>query len=164
MANEKTVTVRNAVLRFRNFEGREEKFNRQGDRNFAVMLPEDVATQMEADGWNIKWLDPRDEGDSPQPYIQVAVSFKNRPPRITMITSGGRTVVKEEMLEVLDYAEFEKVDLIMRGYDWHIEATGKSGTKAYLQTLFATLREDELEREYAIMEREDAYQGGEFGE
>ena len=93
-------------------------------------------------------LASREEGEPDTPYIQVAVNFKNRPPRVVMITSTARTNLGEDSIEVLDWAEFATVDLICRGYEWDVN--GKSGTKAYLQSLFVTIEEDALERKYAI--------------
>ena len=56
----------------------------------------------------------------------------------------------EDMLNVLDYARFSNVDLIARSRYWNVG--DKSGMKAYLQTMFLTLEEDELERKYGINE------------
>lgn len=144
----KTVTIKDARIIFRNFSGKEDKYNREGDRNFCVILDEKTAAEMAEDGWNVRALPAREEGETDTPYLPVAVNFKNRPPRVVMITSVSRTNLDEASVEVLDWAEFAKVDLIVRGYDWAVN--GKSGTKAYLQTMFATIEEDELEREYQI--------------
>lgn len=143
-----TVTVEDARIIFRNFAGKEGQYNRAGDRNFAVVLPPDTAAQMEADGWNIRYLEAREEGDENTPYLGVAVNFKNRPPKIVMITSTSRTKLNEDSVEVLDFADIRTVDLIVRAYSW--EVNGKTGIKAYLQTMFATIEEDELERKYAM--------------
>lgn len=150
MAEAKTFMIEDATLIFKNFAGNEDKYNRSGDRNFAVILPESIAADMESDGWNVRYLKPREEEDNPVAYVQVAVNFKNRPPRIVMITSTGRTALSEDMVETLDYADIKTVDLIARGYDW--EVNGKSGTKAYLQSMFVTIEEDALEQKYAEME------------
>ena len=144
----KTFKIEDATIVFRNFAGKEGQYNREGDRNFCVILPEDVATQMLADGWNVRYLDARDEGDEPTPYIAVSVNFNNRPPRVVMLTSTTRTQLDESSVEILDWADVKTADLIARGYDWTVN--GKSGTKAYLQSLFITIEEDELERKYAI--------------
>jgi len=146
MADAKTFMIEDARIIFRNFSGKEGKYNREGDRNFAVVLTPEVAEQMLADGWNVKYLDAREEGDADTPYIQVSVSFNNRPPRVMVIGSAGRKPLGEDTVEVLDWAEFKTVDLICRGYDWAVN--GKTGTKAYLQSLFVTLEEDALERKY----------------
>jgi hypothetical protein len=144
----KTFKIEDATIVFRNFAGKEGQYNREGERNFCVILPEDVGAQMLADGWNVRHLDPREEGDVPTPYIAVSVNFNNRPPRVVMLTSTTRTQLDESSVEILDWADYKTVDLIARGYDWSVN--GKSGTKAYLQSLFVTIEEDELERKYAI--------------
>jgi len=148
MSNEaKTFMVEDAQIIFRNFTGKEGQYNREGDRNFAVILDKEVAVKMLEDGWNVRYLDPREEGDLPTPYIQVAVNFNVRPPRVIMISANSRTQLDEDSVEVLDWADVEFADLIARGYDWNVN--GKTGTKAYLQSLFITIHEDELERKYS---------------
>lgn len=146
----KTFMVEDARLVFRNFSGEESQFNRKGDRNFAVILDERTAKEMANDGWNVKVLKAREEGDPDTPYIQVAVSYKYRPPKITLITSTSRTTVMEEMVGILDWADIQTCDLIARAYEWTVG--DKSGVKAYLQTMFVTVEEDQLERKYAIPE------------
>lgn len=141
------VTIENARIVFRNFAGREERFNPAGRRNFGVILPDDVAEQMVKDGWNVKYLKPREEDEQPQPWLQVAISYKVRPPRVVMVTSRGRTSLPEELIEALDYADLAVVDLIVNPYSWTVD--GKSGIKAYLTSIFVTIAEDDLERKYA---------------
>ena len=102
---------------------------------------------MESDGWNVKYLRPREEEEAPQAYVQVKVNFKGRPPRVVMITSRGRTNIPEEMVEILDWVEIANVDLIINPYSWAVN--GKTGIKAYLKTIFITIEEDELEKKYA---------------
>jgi hypothetical protein len=146
----KTFMVEDARIIFRNFAGKEGQYNREGDRNFAVILPEETAKLMLDDGWNVRFLDAREEGDEPTPYISVAVNFNNRPPRVVLLTSTTRTQLDESSVDVLDWADIKTADLIARGYDWMVN--DKSGTKAYLQSLFVTIEEDALERKYAINE------------
>ena len=154
MADEaKTFMVENARLVFRNFSGKEGQYNREGDRNFAVILDESAAEVMLKDGWNVKFLASREEEEADTPYIQVAVNFNNRPPRVVMITSTARTHLDENSIPVLDWADIQTCDLIARAYDWTVN--GKSGTKAYLQSMFVTIEEDELERKYALTEMEE---------
>jgi hypothetical protein len=143
----KTFMVEDARLIFRNFAGKEGQYNREGDRNFAVILDPETATAMLEDGWNVRYLQAREEGDEETPYISVAVNFNNRPPRVMMITSTSRTSLDEASVEVLDWADLKVVDLIARGYEWSVN--GKTGIKAYLQSLFVTIEEDALEKKYA---------------
>ena len=100
-----SLIIEDAQLVFRNFAGKEGKYNAEGDRNFCVILDEDAAEQMVRDGWNIKALRSREEGDPEKPYVQVSVGFKFRPPKLVMVTSKGRTDLTEEELELFDFVE-----------------------------------------------------------
>lgn len=146
----KTFMIEDGQIIFRNFAGREGQFNTEGSRNFAVILDQKTAKEMLNDGWNVRYLEPREEGDEETPYIPIAVNFKNWPPRVVMMTSRARTNLGPDEVEVLDWANIEKVDLIARAYEWTVN--GKSGIKAYLKSLFVTIEEDYLERKYAINE------------
>lgn len=132
---------------FRNFSGKEGKYNRAGARNFNVLIPTDIATQMAKDGWNVRELPPRDETDEMEYRLEVAVNFSGRPPQVQMITSRGKTRLDEDTVDLLDWADIVNADLIIRPYQW--EVNGKKGVKAYLKSLFVTIREDELELKYA---------------
>ncbi len=141
------VVMEDVQIIFRNFAGKEGQYNREGDRNFAVLLDPETADAMAKDGWNVKYLRAREEGDVEQPYISVSVNFKGpRPPRVVMITSKGRTPLPEELVEFLDYADIKQVDVILNPYSWSVQ--GKSGVKAYLKSLFVIIQEDYLELKY----------------
>lgn len=147
MPRENTITFRGARVIFRNFAGKEGPYNREGDRNFCVLLEEEVAAELDADGWNVKALRAREEGDPEQPYLPVTVSFRNRPPKVVLVTSRGRTELSENEIELLDWADVVNWDMIVRPYEW--EVNGKKGIKAYLKSIYVTIEEDELELQYA---------------
>lgn len=153
MAEDKnTVLMEGVRIIFRNFAGKEGQYNREGDRNFGVILPDDIAERMLADGWNVKYLKPRedDEEETETPWLSVSVNFdKGKPPKVMLVTDRGRTALDADTIDTLDWADITNVDLIVRPYGW--EVSGRTGIKAYLQSMYVTIEEDELEKKYAEM-------------
>lgn len=154
MANQRVgnISIENARILFRNFAGKESKFNAKGKRNFCLLLDSDVAEELKDVGWNVKYLNPRDPEDPPQAYIQVAVAFDNFPPNIWMITGNKKTKLDEDTVSVLDYAEIENIDIIVRPYTW--EVNDKGGIKAYVKNMYVTIVENEFEKKYQGFEDE----------
>jgi hypothetical protein len=158
MAKIKPRVFEDAEILFRNFEGRESQFNDKGDKEFVLVLPEEAAKDMGAEGWNIKILEPRDQDEDDEedaaqaqeklgrPIVRVKVSYKFRPPTVVLITSRGMTRLGEAELAMLDWAEISTIDLILSGSAWDVN--GKQGVKAYLQSAYITIEEDPLQLKY----------------
>jgi hypothetical protein len=147
------IVVENARLIFKNFAGEESKFNRAGNRNFCVILDGDSAEDLRQMGWNVKALRPREDEDEPTYYLQVTVAFGNFPPKVIMISGKTKTVLDEESISTLDYAEIANVDLIIRPYHW--EVNGKEGIKAYLKTMYVTIEQDVFAGKYDCLDDEE---------
>lgn len=152
------VTIEGAQIVLRNFKGAEEKFNPPGTRTFGVLLPDEIAAAMLADGWNVKQFKVREEELAEDPeaqgnfWIQVTAEYrKGRPPRAFLIASSGKkTLLTDETISQLDGVDLQNVDVIINPYRW--EANGNGGIKAYLKTMYVTIEEDELDRKYSDME------------
>lgn len=143
-----TVTFRDTALIFKNFAGEAKKFNKEGERNFSILLSEADALDLEKKGWNVRPLKRREEDDEQLYHLKVKVAYANRPPRVWLISSGARTMIGDGLIGMFDHLEFTRVDLVISAYNWQLD-TGASGKTAYLQSMFATMYEDELEQEYA---------------
>lgn len=136
----------------RNFSGLAGKYNAAGKRNFTIRLDDEQAELMEKDGWNVKWKRPLEEGLPEQPILEVKVRFpeageKGSTPKVMLITSRGKTQLKEDMLPILDWAEVSNVDLVIRAY--HYNVNDKTGISAYCKSVYVTVVEDALELKYA---------------
>ena len=137
--------IDNARIIWRNFAGRGDKFNREGDRNFALMIPtEDIANDLVERGWNVKIREAREEGDAPFMFLPVKVKFNDRGPMVYLI-SGNR--LDEEAVSCLDDIDIVSVDLDIRPFDW--EVNGKTGRSAYLQSIEVTQEIDRFAARYA---------------
>lgn len=144
------VMIEGADIMFRNFSGHAGTYNAEGDRNFCLMLDKQPAAleHMQREGWNIKTLKAREEGDEPRPYVQVKVEYrKGRPPRVVLVSSRGRTDLGADEVALLDMADIANVDVIVTGYHWDVN--GETGVKAYLKSIYVTINEDALALKYA---------------
>lgn len=123
-----------ARIVFRNFTGVKDKFNAAGDRNFAIIIPdEEMADALIADGWNVKKKeDTRDPDAELFMYLPVKIRFTDRSPNC-YLKSGNRDQIKltEDTIGMLDEIDIARVDLDIRPYDWTVN--GKTGRTAYLQ-------------------------------
>jgi len=150
MAEDKQLLLEDVRIIFRNFEGRETQFNREGDRNFCVVLPPHLVPMLVADGWNVKYLQGREEGDEPTPILKASVKYKYRPPQIFMISSRNKTPMDESNINVLDWVAIKSVDMILTPYTYSVR--GETGISAYVKKMFVTIEEDELDLKYADLE------------
>lgn len=131
------VQIDEARIVYRNFRGEGSKFNREGDRNFAVVIPnQDIADELIEAGWHVKIKPPRDEDDTPFMYLPVKVKFSERGPHIYLVTGRAQNKLDEDSVSIIDDIDIVSVDLDIRPYDWEIN--GKSGRTAYLQSMRVT--------------------------
>ena len=126
--------IDDARIVYRNFSGTGSKFNREGDRNFAVVIPDqDVADELVNRGWNVKIKPPRDEDDMPFMFLPVKIKFNERGPKVYLQSGDKMIELDEESIDCLDDVDILGVDLDIRPYDW--EVNGKQGRTAYLQSI-----------------------------
>ena len=157
MAVTNSIRIRNANIfhgRYRNFAGRPTQFDRIEEgkevytRTFCVELKDNdpdyeygddilKIQNLIDDGWNVKTLIPREEGDEPINYIQVKVQFGKVPPKICQRSSKGEDDLDEVTISSLDWAEITDAKMIIRPYNY---APGK--VSAYLKTLFVTISDN----------------------
>lgn len=160
--------INDARIIFRNFKGLGDKYNREGDRNFAMIIAggtlddgngkrevtaEEMADALMNDinrlgvGWNVKIKAPREEGDEPFIYLSVKIKFNDRGPKV-YLKSGHNTIrLTEETVGMLDDIDIVSVDLDIRPYD--DEISGRPFRAAYVQSLWVTQEVDRFAARFA---------------
>lgn len=144
------LVIENAKILYPNFSGKEDRYNRAGNRNFLVVIPDEMVERLISDGWNVK-AKMDDETEEPKYYyLKVTVSYKVVPPKVFLITRTSKTALDEEGIASLDYAEIRAADIIINPHEW--EVNGKTGIKAYLRTAYVVIEEDEFAYKYADLD------------
>ena len=139
--------IDDASIIYRNFAGVGSKFNREGDRNFAVRIPDtELADKLVEEGWNVKIKDPKEEGDLPFMFLPVKIKFNDRGPVVYLKTGRNMVKLDEESISCLDNIDILGVDLDIRPYNW--EVNGKTGRTAYLQSICVTQDVDRFAARY----------------
>ena len=152
MLNPENIYFENAEITFRNFAGRPTKYQRQeGVRTFSVLIDDpDMAQKLSEDGWNVRILRPRNEGDTPRHCIDVSINFNFwKVPEIYLICDGKKTRLDEDDLAILDSADIITCDIVLRPRMWDDDGTTR--IKAYLQELYVTIQQSRFAAKYADM-------------
>ena len=156
------IVLQECKIKYRNLRGEASKYNRAGDRNFTVLLPnEEFAMKLKEDGWNVKRKVRVVDGEEVVEYqLPVSVAYYNskgekvrNPPRIYTYAGGIKTELGEDEVKLIDSAQIKSVDLTIRPYCWENERG--SGVKAYLKNMYVTLVVDELEEKWAHIGEDD---------
>lgn len=151
--------IENAVLFYKNFSGEVSDSNPYAYRSFCVYIDPDSVSQMEEDGWIVKFRKQRDPEDDPRPYIQVAVSYKVFSPTIIQLRDDLPPIRHDdESICTLDKSHFEKVDVNI--YGSLQKRGGKQWLKAYLTSMVFKLSDrttyrDELLEKYGFNTEEE---------
>lgn len=154
--NIENIKIENARIVFRNLSGKPDKFNPQGGkRSFSVVIDDpEFANELKREGWNIKQFNPSPDSDEePAHFISVKVSYNNIPPHIYLCTSKNKTLLNEDTVGQLDYAEISNVDIVITPYQY--EMNGRSGISAYVKTMYVTVVEDEFASKYEYDDLDD---------
>lgn len=131
----------------RNFSGAPSKFNREGERNFSIVIDDvDLKDQLIDDGWNVKVRESEDGGD-PFMFLPVKVKFNDRGPKVYLKSAAPKPVELDlESINCLDNIDIVEVDLDIRPYNW--EVNGKTGRTAYLQSIHVVQEIDRFAERY----------------
>lgn len=144
--------VDNCRIRFKNFEGRQTDYNRLGDRNFALVIPNmEIAEALMNDkneygvGWNVNIKEVED-GD-PHISLKVKVKFNEWGPKIFVRTGNARIRLTEENVKELDRMSISHIDMDIRPYDGSTRQNGPFRA-AYLDAMEVVQNVDRFTARY----------------
>lgn len=152
------VQIDGARLIYRNFSGRGTQYNREGDRNFCIVIDDqDIADKLIEEGFNVKIRQPREEGEAPFMYMKVNVKYHPKTsdlarlnPTAVLISGRNRNNLDEESICCLDGIDIANADLDLSGSNWTVQ--GRSGRSAYLSKIYVTQELDRFAERYASEE------------
>lgn len=150
---------------YRNFSGRKDQYNAAGNRNFGVCVDDEMAENLKADGWRVKYLRarPDDPEQHQQAWLPVKVNMDGqRPPIVYLITSRGKLQLDADTIGQLDVVRVRNADMVIRPYIYPATPTRDSGVAAYLRALYVTIEEDDLELKYGDIPDIDSADGVPF--
>lgn len=167
--------VASAEIIFRNFTGRQTDYNKEGDRNFSVVIPDvNQAIELYNKGWNVQirpkdattrqemkdaahtfeeriaFLDARGELADALFHIKVNVSFKypEKAPKIWLYRNSTRKreLMEESNVGTLDKAEIENIDIVINPSGWN--KGNRSGYMAFLKEAHVMIKESSFAEKY----------------
>lgn len=148
------IQIDDARIVYRNFSGVGSQFNREGDRNFSLVIPDqEIADALIEQGWNVKIKPPREEGDVPFMHLPVKVKFNDRGPNVYLKSGTALNKLTEETVGMLDDVDILSVDMDLRPYDWDVN--GKQGRTAYLHSMQVTQQVDRFQSRFDMEQSED---------
>lgn len=149
------IIIEGARIKFKNFAGEARQYNPAGQRNFVLCLPDDLAQQLTAEGWNVKWKPGRHPEDPDEAQLVVKVKYNesgddhSRDPIAYLIQGRRKIALDGRTVATLDRLAPLNIDLVVRPYVWDIN--GNVGITAYLDEIYYTAVEG-LSSKYADYE------------
>lgn len=141
--------IDDARITHRNFAGEGSPYNREGDRNFSLIIDDqELADRLVEDGWNVKIKEPFDDADIPFMFLPVKVKFNDRGPNVYLVSGRAKRELSEDTIGILDNMDIEMINLDIRPYDWKL-ANGNTGRSAYLHSMEVIQRIDRFAARYA---------------
>ena len=129
-----SLSVEGARIIWTNFSGRPTKFNAAGGkRTFNLVLDRDTADELARDGWNVREIEPKNEGDEPLYVTEITVGFGQYPPKVYLIDSRSKRMqpLDEDSISLLDNIDIENVDVMVRPYRHGVANARGNTVKGY---------------------------------
>ncbi len=135
------IRMENAQIVKKNFSG--EKYG-DGQRNFGVLIPDEMVEALQRDGWNVKFFLPRqdDPTQHQQAWLPVKMKFGQYPPSIILVTSRGQVQLNEFTVSQLDRTRIASAQIEIRPYAYPAIKGRPAGVSAWLNAMVAIMDEE----------------------
>lgn len=157
MNNNSVIPFQDAEIKYPNFAGRKSQFNRQGDRNFCIVIkdPEEAA-ELSAMGFNVKEKMPMvNEGDSYW-LLQVSLSYHEPgsgleflDPKAYLVVDGKLKPLTEETIGCIDRLDAECIDITVTAGKPYEGRDGNMRVRAWLDSIYVTIANNPVAAKYA---------------
>ena len=140
--------INGARITHKNFSGKATMYNREGDRNFSLIIDTiEDAELLRSLGWNVKIKSSAIEGEPPFMSMKVKVKFGGYGPDIYLTSGEAVNLLNEQTVGILDKIAIANIDLDIRPYD--TEVNGKPVRSAYLNGADVTQSVDRFAERHA---------------
>ena len=146
------IEIENAQIKWAwsHFDGRADTYNDEGDHNFTIILNEDQAKKLAADGWAVKESEGYEEGDPPEYLLKAKISYKFEAPKVYLIKGERKFRADQRDLADIKRSTTEQIDVILTPSRW---VNGpRTGVTAYVKELYAVVKESRFSARYADLE------------
>ena len=151
--------INDARIIWKNFSGRGDRFNREGDRNFHLVIPTQEDCDLlrndvnkYGDSWNVKIKPPREEGDAPFMHMLVKLKYKDgRGPNVYLVSGNKQVPLNEDTIHCLDDIDILSCDMDIRPYDDELP-NGTTFRTAYLSAMRVYQRVDRFAAEEGCLD------------
>ena len=147
------INITEGQIAYSNFAGRPTPYKPEGGvRTVTFVMPENIVDDLMRDGWKVR---KQEFEDGSYRYLLEATFLfrtregKLRDPKIFIVKKDGFIHVTEEIADTLDHAEIVSADAVIGAY--YYDYAGKQGIKAYINSLYLTIKENPIDEKYRKM-------------
>lgn len=146
----------NAIVRYKNFDGKSSFKNNAGNIDFTIDITEDEYLGLKELGYNPKCKDL--ENGQFVYTLQIKIRYDFFPPTIWMVSGNHKKMLNEKTLVSLQSADFIDASICIRPYNWDVN--GKAGVTPYVKYMYANVEEDPFADMYAYAKDVDEVDAG----
>lgn len=133
--NEQLIEINNAKILWKNFTGVSGFYDKEGGRNFCLVLPDDASVNFfEQNGYSVAIKSSGVEVREFIRYLKVKLKFNNGEPTIILESNNKTIRVDENLVSVLDFIKIKSIDMSIKPYHWELP-NGEHGQIAYLNSM-----------------------------